>query len=93
MIQKMLRLSENKLREYSSGIILSSAIIAAISWYTISSFSYNDYVRICNANPQLDRCMDPYWNQYRIDKPLLNISITFFSISTVLWLILKFRGK
>lgn len=93
----MLKLPGNEARGCFVFVLLFAAFLAAICWYSISAFSYDDYLRICHANyantPEFARCMHPYWDQYATDKPLFILSTISFAVSAILLLGLEIKKR
>ncbi len=78
-------------------IIFSLAILTFVFWFTISPFSYKDNLTICHYNNTVQsgfsECMQPYWNQFKIASPAVNILLGLILASLVILIITEIKGK
>lgn len=69
-------------------IMFSTAVVALVFWYQISPFSFNEYNVICKSNygaiKEFNRCMNPYWSQYSINRIGIIVALILFSVSAIL---------
>lgn len=70
------------LRYYLISTTIFLVLMSALSWYQTSKFVFNEYNRICTANPY-DGCMAVYLSEYNYYKIILTVSLILLGLSLV----------
>lgn len=72
-------------------------VVALIFWYQISPITFKDYDTACRANyghtTEYDRCMNPYWSQYGLNRTGLIISLGLAGIFIVISIVNQISQK
>lgn len=78
------------LRKESLISIFGTLFLALVFWYQISPIAFKNYDTICRATyghaNEYDKCMNPYWSQYGLDKTGMITSLVLTGIFMVIFI-------